>query len=55
MQPVIRTHLGDTKPPSKHEMYSYRIFGDRLFGKDCDLRTLNPSAEEVRGLEVFLY
>jgi hypothetical protein len=32
-----------------------RIFGDRFGGKDCGLYPYNPSAEEVGGLEVFLY
>jgi hypothetical protein len=34
---------------------SHAFFGDRFVEKDCGLRTHNPSAEEVRGLEVFLY
>jgi hypothetical protein len=31
------------------------FFGDRLVEKDGGLRLYKPSAEEVRGLEVFLY
>jgi hypothetical protein len=34
-------------------MYNSCIFGDRFIEKDGGLRTQNPSAEEVRGLEVF--
>jgi hypothetical protein len=31
------------------------FFGDQFVGKDGGLRTHNPSAEEERGLDVFLY
>jgi hypothetical protein len=34
-------------------MYYSCIFGDRFIEKDGGLRTHNPSAEEVRGMEVF--
>jgi hypothetical protein len=39
-------------PPSRQKNSS-RIFADRFIDKDGGLRTHNPSAEEVRGLEVF--
>ncbi len=42
------------KTPNIKCMYNSCIFGDRLIEKDGGLRTYNPSAEEVKGLEVFL-
>jgi hypothetical protein len=39
-------------PTSEH---SSRIFWRPVLEKDADLRTNNPSAEEARRLEVFLY
>jgi hypothetical protein len=45
----------DTTPPSKHKIYSPAFFGGRFVEKDGGLRTHKPYAEEVRGLQVFLF
>jgi hypothetical protein len=54
---VICPCLENTKPPSKHKMYCIvpAFFGDQFRGKYDGLCTLNSPAEEVGGLEVFLY
>jgi hypothetical protein len=43
------------EPSSKNKMYSSCNFGDYFGGKDCVLCTYNPPAEEVGGLDGFLY
>ncbi len=54
MQPVFRAGLGDTKPHSKHKMYSSRIFlGTALGGKDGGLSTHNSHAEEAGRLDFY--
>jgi hypothetical protein len=50
--PIFRTRLEDTKPPSKHSSCN---FWRPVLEKDGGLRKHNSSAEEVRVLEVFLY
>jgi hypothetical protein len=41
--------------PSKKVEYFPAYFGDRLLKKEGGLSTYNPTAEEERGLEVFLH
>ncbi len=43
------------EPSSKEQLLTLRIFEARLGGKDCGLCPYNRSAEEVGGLDVFLY
>ncbi len=52
-QPIFRTPVWET--PNCLPNIVPAFFGDRFVAKDAGLRTPNPFAEEVRGLEVFLY
>jgi hypothetical protein len=53
--PVIRTRLGDTKPPSNIKCIVPAFYGNKFGGKDGGLCTHNPPAKEVGLLGVFLY
>jgi hypothetical protein len=47
--------FGRHKPPSKIYTVVQAFLGGPFLGKKCGLYTQNPPAEEVGGLEAFLY